>query len=317
MGDDSSSDDWDPNAGCISSDNDTDDDRKPSAADQGEKASTSDDELFWQELNGESASSSRRSSAAGGAATRVPASSLFTQQHQQLHHQQRQRYPCDDDSDEHDDDTINPLHSFYHEASLHKQQRPPKSPSASSLHSFSQSSTANLSLAELSRMEESLLSQTSHHDEEVQRQRVKVERKRKRADGSSSSVTKKGKKKAPLTARQLKRKKEYNRFKYRKELDLSQEVDVGGSMEFLMRKKLNEEGEQRRLKRVATEMERERVRKGNGGTRENQTRGGRVLGYCGRGEGGCAVFVVVIVVGCILVFGFKKEEQEEKGCCQV
>lgn len=261
MGDDSSSDDWDPNAGCISSDNDTDDDRKPSAADQGEKASTSDDELFWQELNGESASSSRRSSAAGGAATRVPASSLFTQQHQQLHHQQRQRYPCDDDSDEHDDDTINPLHSFYHEASLHKQQRPPKSPSASSLHSFSQSSTANLSLAELSRMEESLLSQTSHHDEEVQRQRVKVERKRKRADGSSSSVTKKGKKKAPLTARQLKRKKEYNRFKYRKELDLSQEVDVGGSMEFLMRKKLNEEGEQRRLKRVATEMERERVRK--------------------------------------------------------
>ena len=144
------------------------------------------------------------------------------------------------------------IYSFYHEESSYQ-------------HSFSQSSapifsqlsqSSNLSVAELSRMDESaqesMLSQSSHHDIEIDRQRKKIDRKRKRGD---ASVVKRKRSKYHLSERQMKRSAIYSRFRYEKSIDVSQEQDVGDSIEYLVRRKLMEPSEQRRLMNIAKERE--------------------------------------------------------------
>ena len=148
-----------------------------------------------------------------------------------------------------DNDTI---HSFYHDESTYQQ-----SFSQASAPIFSQlSQSSNLSVAELSRMDESaqesMLSQSSHHDVEMDRQRKKMDRKRKRED---SSVVKKKRPKYHLSERQMKRSSIYSRFRYEKSIDVSQEQDVGNSIEYLVRRKLMEPSEQRRLMKIAKERE--------------------------------------------------------------
>lgn len=147
------------------------------------------------------------------------------------------------------------LHSFYNEASM---LQTPFSQSPTPV--FSQlSQVSNLSVAELSRMEESLLSQSSHRDVEMERQRKKAERKRTR--NQWSRVENKKRKRYILSERQVKRDLGYYRFKYEKSFDISKEEDVGGSMEYLIRQKFKEPGEQRRLMKVAREREDQRIKR--------------------------------------------------------
>ncbi|KAL3798573.1 hypothetical protein HJC23_011877 [Cyclotella cryptica] len=163
----------------------------------------------------------------------------------------------DNDSNEYTNGHIDSdaLQSFYNEASL---QRTPLSQSPRPV--FSQlSQTSNFSAAELSRIEESLLSQSSHHDVEVERQRQKAERKRKRE--LWSIVGRKKRKKYHLSEQQIKRRLDYCRFKYEKTIDVSKEEDVGGSMEYFIRQKLNEPGEQQRLRKIAKEREVQRIKR--------------------------------------------------------
>ena len=126
-------------------------------------------------------------------------------------------------------------------------RRRPSSSSASRASRQSQDDalsrhSANLSVAELSRMEETMMSQSSHHEEEEERQKKKLERRAKRNSGIKAKRTT-----HPPTEIQIKRRKAYIRFKHLKKTDLRDERDVGGSMECLTRKKLGERAERRRL----------------------------------------------------------------------
>ena len=121
-----------------------------------------------------------------------------------------------------------------------------RSPSRQSQDDTLSRHSANLSVAELSRMEETMLSQSSHHEEEEERQKKKLERRAKRDSGVKAKRTAR-----PPTEIQIKRRKAYTRFKHLKKIDLSGERDVGGSVECLTRKKLGERVERRRLESVA------------------------------------------------------------------
>jgi hypothetical protein len=145
-----------------------------------------------------------------------------------------------------DSDNESSLHSFYQGKSTYQH-----SFSLSNAPIFSQLSQSS----ELSRMDESIhhsiMSQSSHRDAEVDRQRKKMERKRKRG---TVSVLKK-RRKYNYSERQIQRGAAYRRFRYEKGIDVSHEQDVGGSVEYLVRRKLNEPGEQTRLMKIANEWE--------------------------------------------------------------
>ena len=91
------------------------------------------------------------------------------------------------DADDDEDEDKSQLQAFYEEASA--QKMPVSHPSLFEQHNpYSQdepslSQQSNLSLAELSRMEENLLSQTSHREEEEERQRTKMKNRARRAKG--------------------------------------------------------------------------------------------------------------------------------------
>ena len=164
----------------------------------------------------------------------------------------------DDDSwreaDNHDD-----IESFYEEASKRKRPLSPQSPHShrSSHISLSQQSHgglsqhSNLSAAELSRLEEDLLSETSHREEEMKRQSEKT----KQRDRLRRGVKRPRKK---LSEEQKEHQKAYSHVKYQKHIELSEELDVGGSFAYLAKKKLEEGDEQKRLKKLAWERERHR-----------------------------------------------------------
>ena len=135
------------------------------------------------------------------------------------------------------------LKMFYEDAS--EKQDVYSQDAFSSQHSFSQHSMSHLSQAELSRMEESYLSQTSHHEDEEERQRKKQLRRERRESGVRVK-----KKRKPPTEIQIKKQKDYVRFK-NKGVDISQEKDVGGSIEYIARQKLSSRSEQDRLKSIA------------------------------------------------------------------
>lgn len=153
---------------------------------------------------------------------------------------------------------------FYNEASKRKLPLSPGSHHSSEVslsqqsHAFSQHS--NISAAELSRIEEDLLSQTSHRDEEMKRQTEKQKRKDRRQNGE--------RKKRPrnqLTEEQKEYRAAYYRIKYRKQIELSEEVDTGGSFAYLSRRKMEEDSEQKRLKGLAWEREKLRRTETNNG----------------------------------------------------
>jgi len=107
---------------------------------------------------------------------------------------------------------------------------------------------SRMSVAELSRMEDSLMSgQSSNHSEEEERQRMKLEKR--------ASRSKKKKKKRivrPPTEIQIRRQEGYNRIKSKKTANLKDLSDVGGSMAYLTRTKLSENVEQQqRLETIA------------------------------------------------------------------
>ncbi|KAL3809271.1 hypothetical protein ACHAXA_009969 [Cyclostephanos tholiformis] len=106
--------------------------------------------------------------------------------------------------------------------------------------------SANLSVAELSRMEETVLSKASHHQEEEERQRKRLERKARRDSGIKAKRIVK-----PPTEIQIERRRVYSRFKYTKKTDLMDERDVGGSMEIHARRILGRKAERKRLESVA------------------------------------------------------------------
>lgn len=101
-------------------------------------------------------------------------------------------------------------------------------------------------------LRESMLSPKSHRDVEADRQRVKSGRKRRRG---MSSVAKKKRRRSRLTKRQVERQKAYQRFKYEKSVDLSNEADADGSIEYLVRHRWNTVEMRRRLLRIARERE--------------------------------------------------------------
>lgn len=155
------------------------------------------------------------------------------------------------------------VEDFYNEASKRKQPvpAPPLSPGShhSSEVSLSQQSHAlsqhsNISAAELSRMEEDLLSQTSHREEEMKRQDEKQKRRERRQKGETSKKHRK-----PLSEEQKEYRAAYHRMKYRKKVEMSEELDTSGSFAYLSTRKLREENEQKRLKGLA--WERERIRR--------------------------------------------------------
>ena len=141
---------------------------------------------------------------------------------------------------------------FYNEASKRKSPGSHHSSEVSlsqQSHAFSQHS--NISAAELSRLEEDLLSQTSHREDEMKRQDEKQKRKERRRKGEISKRPLK-----PLSEEQKEYKAAYQRMKYRKKVELSEELDTSGSFAYLSRKKLEEENEQKRMKGLAWERER-------------------------------------------------------------
>lgn len=151
-----------------------------------------------------------------------------------------------------DDNYYKPHSSFYDEALVNK--IPIASESQSQQSQFlSQTSNVSqqtsISLAEISRLEENFLSQTSYRDEEDERQRQKM--KRKRSYGKLGILGRKTPRVTTLTEAQKKRFKDVSRMKIFKRVDVSEEQDVGGSMEYLLRKKFETKEEQRRLMQVA------------------------------------------------------------------
>lgn len=151
-----------------------------------------------------------------------------------------------------DTDNDSALSSYYNEEATFQ-----PSFSQTSAPIFSQlSQSSNLSVAELSRMDESaqesMLSKSSHRDVEMDRQQKKMDRKRKRED---MSIIKRKKPKYHLSERQIKRGYIYHKFKYKKTVDVSGEQDVGSSIEYLVRQKLSEPEQQLRLLKIAQERE--------------------------------------------------------------
>ncbi len=151
------------------------------------------------------------------------------------------------------------VEDFYNEASKRRQPVAPQSPGShhssevslsQQSHAFSQHS--NVSAAELSRMEEELLSQTSHREDEMKRQSEKQKRRERRRNGETTVRPRK-----PLSEEQKEYKAAYQRMKYRKNLELSEELDTGGSFAYLSRRKLEEDSEQKRLNGLAWERERQ------------------------------------------------------------
>lgn len=162
----------------------------------------------------------------------------MSQQQQRVPPDDFDSYPADDSRGDQQD-----LKLFYEDAS--EKQNVYSQDAFSSQHSYSQHSMSHLSQAELSRMEESYLSQTSHHEDEEKRQRKKQLRRERRESGIKVK-----KKRKPPTEIQIKKQKDYVRFK-NKGVDISQEKDVGGSIEYIARQKLSSQSEQDRLKLVA------------------------------------------------------------------
>lgn len=158
------------------------------------------------------------------------------------------------EADNHDD-----IESFYEEASKRKQPLSPQSPHShhSSHISLSQQSHgglsqhSNLSAAELSRLEEDLLSETSHREEEMKRQSEKTKQRDRLRRGEKRPRKK-------LSEEQKEHQKAYSHVKYQKHIELNEEIDVGGSFAYLAKKKLEEGDEQKRLKKMAWERERHR-----------------------------------------------------------
>ena len=151
-----------------------------------------------------------------------------------------------------DDDSQ--LQSFYNEAAMNKR---PYSPTMGSHQQqpLSQES-GSLSLAELSRMEENLLSQSSHHEEEESRQNKKLE-KRAAKGGTNNKINQRGRRKPkPRTEVQRERIKKYNRYAFKKRTDMSSEEDDSAkSMEVLVRGAIfGQIDELKRLEKVAASM---------------------------------------------------------------
>ncbi len=150
-----------------------------------------------------------------------------------------------------DDDDDSQLRSFYEEAAINKNAGVIRR--SNSLGAISaKSATSNLSLGELSRLEENTLSQFSHHQEEEERQRKKLDRRARRKSGVEAQVYNN------FTAKQIARRRVWHRFKNDKAIDVSQEQDVGGSMEYLVRERLSEQAERKRLKSIAKAREEKR-----------------------------------------------------------
>jgi len=93
--------------------------------------------------------------------------------------------------------------------------------------------------------------QSIHYSQEEERQSQKL-RKRAARESLSISSTKK-KKHKPKSIEQLKHHKNYTRIKYKKSTNYTNELDGNGSIEYLVRKKLNSRKEQKRLKRIVKE----------------------------------------------------------------
>lgn len=157
-------------------------------------------------------------------------------------------------SGDHDD-----LRGFYKDAAEKKVvgYSPPRHrhhPSSPTGRPYSYHTSSQQSLAELSRMEDIILSgtQSSYHKEEEERQSQKLQ-KRARLNDGEGGTTKKKKPSKPPTATQIQRQKSYQRFVYKKKTNYDHESDSGGSMEYLIRRKLSERGEQQRLRKIAHE----------------------------------------------------------------
>ncbi len=170
-------------------------------------------------------------------------------------------FPQESD-DNSSDNNSNPLHSFYNEALTTK--RPISSKSQTLQSQFlsqtpSCSQQTSISLAEMSRLEENFLSQTSYRDEEDERQRKKM--KRKRSFQKVGILGRKSTKAITLTDAQKKRNEILFRLKYVKRVDVSEEKDVGGAMEYLLRKKFETKGEKRRLMQIAEKRSDDKKRK--------------------------------------------------------
>ena len=98
---------------------------------------------------------------------------------------------------------------------------------------------------------QALSQQSTHYSQEEERQSQKL---RKRAARESFSISSTSKKKhKPKSIEQLKHQKNYTRIKYKKTTNYTNEVDVNGSIEYLVRKKLNTKSEQKRLRRIVKE----------------------------------------------------------------
>jgi len=99
---------------------------------------------------------------------------------------------------------------------------------------------------------QALSQQSIHYSQEEERQSQKL-RKRAARESFSISSTSKKKQRLPKSIEQLKHQKEYTRIKYKKNTNYRNELDVNGSIEYLVRKKLNSRKEQKRLKRIVKE----------------------------------------------------------------
>lgn len=167
-------------------------------------------------------------------------------------HRKTRKRSCHDNTDEdYGDDERQQLRSFYEEAAITKNAGMIRR--STSLGAIStQSATTNLSLGELSRLEENHLSQSSHHEEEEERQRKKLAKRARKKSGVRTQQV------WNFTEEQVERMRVWQRFKNAKAIDVSQEQDVGGSMEYLVRKRLSEQAEQKRLKLIADAREEKR-----------------------------------------------------------
>ena len=98
------------------------------------------------------------------------------------------------------------------------------------------------------------LSQTStHYSQEEERQSQKLRKRAARESFSIHSSSTKKKQRPPKSIEQLKHQKEYTRIKYKKSTNYTNELDVNGSIEYLVRKRLNSKSEQKRLRRIVKE----------------------------------------------------------------
>ena len=105
---------------------------------------------------------------------------------------------------------------------------------------------------------QALSQQSIHYSQEEERQSQKLRKRAARESFSISSTTKK-KQRLPKSIEQLKHQKEYTRIKYKKNTNYTNELDVNGSIEYLVRKRLNSKSEQKRLKRIVKERSEKRL----------------------------------------------------------